>query len=291
MVARPLRRRARTAWPRAPCRPARSPPSASTPPPAPWSRSTATAAPCAPPCCGWTCAPPRRRRASSPPPTPPCATAPRAATPSGCSPRRSGWRRTSPRPTPAPPDLVEYGDWLVQRLTGRLALNLNTVSERWYYNARTWHWPLDLYDRLGLDTLAQKLPAEILPAGAEAGRLTAEAAAALGLGRHVRVFPGGGDAFVGLLGLNVAGPGKIGLITGSSNVLGAFVAEEFHGPGLFGAFPDAVLPGLWLVEAGQVSTGSVLAWFKRNFAADLPAEAAYRLLDAEAARLPPGSGG
>ena len=96
---------------------------------------------------------------------------------------------------------------------------------------------------------------------------------------------------MGLLGLNVAGPGKIGLITGSSNVLGAFVAEEFHGPGLFGAFPDAVLPGLWLVEAGQVSTGSVLAWFKRNFAADLPAEAAYRLLDAEAARLPPGSGG
>jgi FGGY-family pentulose kinase len=187
--------------------------------------------------------------------------------------------------------LIEYTDWLIYRLTGRLALSLNTITQRWYYNGRTWHWPVDLYDRLGLGGLPQKLPGEILPVGAEAGCLTGEAAAALGLGQDVRVFGGGADAFVGLLGLNVAQPGKIGLITGSSNVIGAFVADEFHGSGLFGAFPDAVVPGLWLVEAGQVSTGSILAWFKRNFAADLPSGAAYKFLDAQAAQVPPGSGG
>ena len=33
---------------------------------------------------------------------------------------------------------VEYTDWLVYRLTGKLALNLNTVTQRWYYNRRTW---------------------------------------------------------------------------------------------------------------------------------------------------------
>ncbi len=187
--------------------------------------------------------------------------------------------------------LIEYTDWLIYRLTGRLALSLNTITQRWYYNRRTWHWPVDLYERLGLGGLTGKLPGEILPVGAEAGCLSGEAAAALGLAPDVRVFEGGADAFVGLLGLNVAAPGKIGLITGSSNVIGAFVRDEFHGSGLFGAFPDAVVPGLWLVEAGQVSTGSILAWFKRNFAADLPAGTAYKVLDALAAQVPPGSGG
>ncbi len=66
----------------------------------------------------------------------------------------------------------------------------------------------------------------------------------------------------------------MGVVMGSSNVLSALSTEEFHFPGVFGSFPDALIPGLNLVEAGQVSTGSVLSWFKRNFAQGATAEAA-----------------
>lgn len=32
---------------------------------------------------------------------------------------------------------------------------------------------------------------------------------------------------------------------------------------MWGAYPDAVLPGLGVVEGGQTSTGSAVAWFRR----------------------------
>lgn len=60
---------------------------------------------------------------------------------------------------------------------------------------------------------------------------------------------------------------------GSSTCL-ALSAQEFHAPGVFGSFPDALIPGLNLVEGGQVSTGSILNWFKRNFGQGVEAEAA-----------------
>ena len=187
--------------------------------------------------------------------------------------------------------LIEYTDWLVYRLTGRLVLNKNTATQRWYYHGRDWGWPTDLFAAVGVPGLEHKFPKEIVPAGQAVGRLLPEAAAALGLPDSVTVYQGGGDAFVALLGMNVAEPGRLGLITGSSNVMGAFVEQEFHGTGLYGAFPDAVVPGLCLVEAGQVSTGSILAWFKRYFAADLPPMSAYSILDGEAQAIAPGAGG
>ncbi|MDQ5853034.1 MAG: FGGY-family carbohydrate kinase, partial [Chloroflexota bacterium] len=92
-------------------------------------------------------------------------------------------------------------------------------------------------------------------------------------------------------------PGDLGLITGASNVLAGLSAGRFHRAGIFGAYSDAVLPGLFLVEGGQASTGSVLAWFRDHFAKDLLAESAatgvsaYTLLEAEAEHVPAGADG
>ena len=57
------------------------------------------------------------------------------------------------------------------------------------------------------------------------------------------------------------------------------------------------MTGLNLVEAGQVSTGAILSWFKRNFMGEAEREAqtkglsVYQLLDQEAATTPPGADG
>ncbi len=75
----------------------------------------------------------------------------------------------------------------------------------------------------------------------------------------IPVIMGGGDAFIGLLGMGVTAPGDIGLVLGSSNVVLGFSRDAFHAPGIFGSFPDALLPGLNLVEGGQVSAGSILS--------------------------------
>lgn len=192
---------------------------------------------------------------------------------------------------------LEYTDWLAYRLTGRLALNLDTITQRWYYHLPSGGWPSDFYEAIGLGGIERKFPQDVLRVGEIVGVLSAPAAEALGLRPGTPVATSGGDAFVGMLGLGVVQPGDLGVVMGSSNVLCGFTSEEVHFPGIFGSFPEAIVPGLNLIEGGQVSTGSILNWFKRNFAGDALAEAqgrgvsAYQLLDAEASQIDPGSDG
>lgn len=41
-------------------------------------------------------------------------------------------------------------------------------------------------------------------------------------------------------------------------------AEPLHGPGIFGTYPDAVIPGLHVIEGGQTSTGSIINWMRHS---------------------------
>lgn len=197
--------------------------------------------------------------------------------------------------------LLEYTDWIAYRLTGRLTLNINTAAHRWFYHTPSGGWSESFMAAVGLEDLPDKWPSSIVRIGEVVGELTPAVAAELGLRPGLPVAAGGGDAFIGLLGQGVTQPGDMGVVMGSSNVMSALSAEELHFPGIFGSFPDALIPGLNLVEAGQVSTGSILSWFKRNFGQGAVTDAAaaaaarnlsiYQLLDAEAAQAPVGSGG
>jgi ribulokinase len=193
--------------------------------------------------------------------------------------------------------VIEYTDWIAYKLTGRFTLNINTINHRWFYYSPGGGWQHDFLETIGLSDLAAKFPADVLRIGEVVGPLNKQAARALGLAVGTPVAAGGGDAFIGLLGQGVTAPGDMGVITGSSNVLSVLSADEFHFAGIFGSFPDALIPGLNLVEGGQVSTGSILSWFKRNFAQGLEAEAetkgmsVYQLLDHEASLSPPGAQG
>jgi ribulokinase len=193
--------------------------------------------------------------------------------------------------------LIEYTDWIAYQLTGCMAINLNTITQRWYYHAPSGGWPNSFYAAIGLAGVEAKFPQAIRRMGEVVGELSPSAAWQLGLPAGIPVATGGGDAFVGLLGLGVVEPGDLALVTGSSNVLSGLSRDEVHFPGIFGSFPEAVIPGLNLIEGGQVSTGSILNWFRRNFAGDLAAQAEarsvsiYKLLDEEAARVPVGSDG
>ena len=106
--------------------------------------------------------------------------------------------------------------------------------------------------------------------------LCRQAAEELGLKEGTPVAQGGGDAWIGQVGLNVVQPGKMALITGSSHVLIGQSDHEASGQGFFGAYTDAVIPGQYTVEGGQVSTGSVLKWFKEYFCKDVAPEAQQR---------------
>lgn len=191
----------------------------------------------------------------------------------------------------------EFIDWLNQRLTGEWAASINNTAIRWYYDRADGGWPESFYQQIGLGDILEKFPRQVLDMGEVVGPLLAGVAEELGLQPGIPVAQGGADAFVAMIGLDVLQPGKMAFITGSSHLHLGQSAQPLHAKGVFGAYTDAVLPGQYTVEGGQVSTGSVVKWFKDNFCGKEAALAAqrgvdvYTILNELAAPIPPGSEG
>lgn len=161
--------------------------------------------------------------------------------------------------------LTEYVDWLSYHLTGRWTTSQNNATCRWYYDVTSGGWPLDFFSEAGLSDVIRKFPELVLPLGAVVGPLTSVAANHLGLVEGIPVAQGGVDAFVASVGLNALSEGNLGFITGSSHLYITESRRPIHGSGIFGSFPQAVVPETEMIEGGQVSTGSVLKWFVTNY--------------------------
>ncbi len=193
--------------------------------------------------------------------------------------------------------ICEYTDWMVHRLTGEWTASVNVASLRWYYDRDNGGFPVSLYQAVELDDLLEKFPQRVLPMGTVVDGLSKRAADELGLPAGIPVAEGGGDAMVATVGMNVLEPGKIALITGSSHAIFGESAEPVYGPGFFGSFTDAVIPGQYVIEGGQASTGSIIKWFRENFCGGLVEEARrqglglYDFLNQRAESVPVGSDG
>ena len=172
--------------------------------------------------------------------------------------------------------ICDCGDWLIHRLTGVWTSSINMASSKYYYDRDEGGYPESLYDAVGGGDLLEKFPKDVLDLGVVAGGLRKGVAEEFGLKAGTPVGEGGVDAYVGALGLGVVEPGKMALITGSSHVMIGQTSEPIHDPGFWGAYTDAMIPGQYTVEAGQASTGSIVAWFKNQFAGDAAAEARGR---------------
>ena len=160
----------------------------------------------------------------------------------------------------------EYQDYINLRLTGRWVGSLNNMSVRWHYQTDHGGRPVSLLRTLALEGLLDKWPIEVIAPGNVIGSLTRAAAEHLGLKTQIPVVQGGADAFIGMIGLGITDPGEMAMITGSSHLHLGVAAQPVHKTGIWGTYTDAVYPGKAIIEGGQTSTGSVIAWFKRNFA-------------------------
>ena len=193
--------------------------------------------------------------------------------------------------------ICDCADWLMYRLTGEWAGSVDIASSKYFHDRDEGGFPKGLFEAVGIDDLLEKYPQNLLDLGAVLGGLRKDVAEELGLKPDIPVAIGGVDAHMGALGLGVVEPGKLALITGSSHVMIGQSAKPIHGRGLWGAYTDAMVPGQYTIEAGQASTGSVVAWFRNQFAGQAIAEAErrgvdpYVVLGEMAAQVPIGSEG
>ncbi|KPJ88317.1 MAG: xylulose kinase [Spirochaetes bacterium DG_61] len=161
--------------------------------------------------------------------------------------------------------ICEFQDWINYQLTGKYVGCINEVTIRWYYDSRSGGWPRDFYEQIGIGEVIDKFPPDILELGRPIGKIKPELAKLIGLSTDTMVIQGGGDGYIAMIGLNVVKPGRIAFITGSSHIVIGLTTVDFHGKGIFGTFPDSLIPGLYSVEGGQISTGSILNWFTANY--------------------------
>jgi ribulose kinase len=185
--------------------------------------------------------------------------------------------------------ICECLDYVNFKLTGRWVASRMNATCKWNYDSVAGRFVDELYAEFGVPDLAEKLPKIVHKVGAPIERLSAEAASHLGLRNRPIVAQGGIDAHIGMVGADTMAPGELLLIGGTSAVQLFQLPTGSPVDGFWGPYPHALVDDHWLVEAGQVSAGSVLSWVSRDmFALD---DAQHDELLRAAAALPVGGGG
>ncbi len=172
--------------------------------------------------------------------------------------------RNEPEVYRAAERIGESVDYLTLKLTGRWVGSRLNATCKWNYDHRESGLPTDLYRALGVEDLADKLPAEILPTGSVAGSLSAAAAAELGVTPGALVVTGGIDAHLALVALWGISRSPVAVVAGTSNAFIAELDEPVFSPTIWGPYPGALSPDRWLVEGGQISAGAALSWLSER---------------------------
>lgn len=142
-----------------------------------------------------------------------------------------------------------------------------------------------------LADLRARLYEHAYPANVEAGKLTSEVAAELGLNPGTPVAVGLMDAHAGAVGAGV----KVGTLvkvlgTSSCDITVRHPSDSVI-PGICGVVPGSVLPECDGVEAGQSAVGDLYNWFVGHLVPPEYAADPHALLSAEALGLKPGESG
>jgi hypothetical protein len=185
--------------------------------------------------------------------------------------------------------ICEAIDFVNFRLTGRWVASQMNATCKWNYDPLKRRFAPELFKAFGVPDLLDKLPTEVIRVGDPIGPMSAAAAEELGIETRPLVAQGGIDAHIGVLGAATVAPGGLLMIGGTSNVHLAHAAAQPVVPGIWGPYPCALIDGLWLVEGGQVSAGSILSWLTDSIF-DLDA-AGFAALLKDAERRPVGGAG
>jgi len=161
---------------------------------------------------------------------------------------------------------VEAADWIIWQMTGTYVRNACTAGYKG--NLQDGRYPSREYfaslNPEFADFAVDKLDHTIGQLGDAAGRLTAQAAAWMGLTPGIAVAVGNVDAHVTAPAAKATQPGQMVAIMGTStcHVMNGDVLAEV--PGMCGVVDGGIVSGLFGYEAGQSGVGDIFAWYVNN---------------------------
>ena len=181
------------------------------------------------------------------------------------------------------------GDYIAMKLSGEICTTISGLSEGMLWDFAEEAPAQMLLDYYGID---RSLIADIKPTFSEQGRVSAAAAAELGLAEGTPITYRAGDQPNNALSLNVFNPGEIASTAGTSGVVYGVLGEVNYDPkSRVNTFahvnhtPEQTRLGVLLCING---TGILNSWMKRNVA---PEGISYAEMNDLAAKAPIGSAG
>ncbi len=181
------------------------------------------------------------------------------------------------------------GDYIAMKLSGEICTTISGLSEGMLWDFAEGTPAEMLLDHYGFDS---SLIPEIRPTFSEQGRVSAAAAAELGLAEGTPITYRAGDQPNNALSLNVFNPGEIASTAGTSGVVYGVLGDVNYDPkSRVNTFahvnhtPEQTRLGVLLCING---TGILNSWMKRNVA---PENISYAEMNDLAARAPIGSAG
>jgi sugar (pentulose or hexulose) kinase len=179
--------------------------------------------------------------------------------------------------------------YLVCRLTGRWVMDWTNASFTGLVDLRTpGEWSQEACEALEFPT--RQLP-ELVAPWEPIGRLSAEAAAQLGLGRSVEVVAGAADTACSAYGVGCVNDGEVFESAGTSGVLTVCHARPPDSPLFLNR--AHVVPGRWLSHGAMSAAGAAVRWLRDAVFSGVGSseESGYAWINAEAVKAAPGAGG
>ena len=203
-----------------------------------------------------------------------------AITQQSIGPKLTWLRRHHPVEISQAAHVVGSYDYVVYRLTGHLSCERNWALESGLFDLRAEDWDDELLALAGArrEWLGRvRWPSEVV------GTITPEAATSTGLAAGTPVVAGSADHVASAYSAGLESPGDLLVKLGGAGDILYSLDQLVIDERLF--LDYHVIPGKYLLNGCMAASGSIIKWFKQEFAPAL----AYQALDAEASRLPPGS--
>jgi autoinducer 2 (AI-2) kinase len=204
------------------------------------------------------------------------------------APARLRWlRRHRPDVLEHAATLLMLSDWVAWRLCGIARTEPTCGSSSAMFDLATRSWSAELADLVGIDTAI--LPPVVEP-GSAIGAVTAAAAAGTGLREGTPVVAGGADTQLALHAL-AAPAGRPTVVAGTFWQTTAVTRQALIDPDRRLRTLCHVEPGTWMIEGIGFLHGLAMRWARDGLLPGRGGADAYDLMEAEAARVPRGSGG
>ena len=177
-------------------------------------------------------------------------------------------------------------DYIRYCLTGAIATDVSDSSGTGFFNVEKREWSYELIEKLGLDI---NIFPEVFESDEVVSVIPESIEKELGLKAGTRVYAGGGDAVIQNAGMGIVKEGTLGIVMGTSGVVGTPLSMFGTNEGGKLQFFCNNAKGKWMAFGCQLSCAGSMEWFKNTFYGDL--EKPFVAINAEAEASSVGANG